>query len=690
MRFIITIILICAQTLIAFSNGVNGLDNLMPVPTSVVRGEGKFRLNTTFELAIQGETHARVYGAATRFIDRLTNKTGLFLDQGIIRPSDSSESAPLQIFVTRPGKVELGEAEQYSLEVDATSIRLSAETDIGIIRGFQTLFQLTSIDEEGYYFPVVKIEDAPRFQWRGLMIDVSRHFQPIEVIKRNLDGMEAVKLNILHLHLSDDHGYRLASKAYPKLNDIASDGQYYTFEEIRTIVAYADERGIRVMPEIDVPGHATAILAAYPELGSKDTTYTLIRNSGIFDATLNPTIDKTYTFLDELFGEVSQLFPDPYFHIGGDENEGKHWDENMEIQAFMKERGIKDNHQLQAYFNIRLSEILKKYNKTLMGWEEIQSPDMPEGTVIHSWRGANQGVENGASLFAAADSGFKTVLSNGYYIDLLYKGEDHYRTDPYYGRSEITEQQRENILGGEATMWSELVTPLSIDTRIWPRLAAIAERLWSPASVKDVRDMYRRLEFVSLWLEHYGLQHIRGQETILRNLSNSTNIEPLKVLVNVIEPLKSYHRNPGGRLYNVFSPYTLLADAATADAPDARKLQYLIEAYADNRSDVEYYSIVEYFDLWIQNDDQIQSMAKTSPVLKQALLLSANLKSIAQIGKEAIDYYRIGDRPSKKWYTAAHRALDQAKEQSGRTELQVVDPIATLVEMTQPAIEKTD
>jgi hexosaminidase len=235
--------------------------------------------------------------------------------------------------------------------------------------------------------PAVTIRDQPRFRWRGLLIDVARHYQPIEVLKRNLDAMAAVKLNVFHWHLTENQGFRIESRKFPKLHQMGSDGLYYTQEQAREIVAYAAERGIRVVPEFDMPGHSTAWLVGYPELASLPGPYEIERRAGIFDPTLDPTREEVYKFLDSFMGEMAALFPDAYLHIGGDENEGKQWDRNPQIQAFMKEKGLKDNHALQAYFNQRLLKILQKHKKKMIGWDEILQPDLPRDVVIQSWRG---------------------------------------------------------------------------------------------------------------------------------------------------------------------------------------------------------------------------------------------------------------------------------------------------------------
>jgi len=372
------------------SDRPGGMLNLMPVPAEVKRTSGKFRLDESFRMAVGGGAGKKVFSAATRVLHRLSGRTGLFFTQGLPFLDDEVESPGLLISTNRSGKVRLGEDESYSLAVTSTQIRISAETDLGALHGLETFLQLLSVDEEGYFFPGVEIVDFPRFPWRGLMIDAARHFMPIEVIKRNLDGMAAVKLNVFHWHLSDDQGFRVESKEHPKLHELGSDGLYYTQEQIREVVAYAEERGLRVVPEFDVPGHTTSLLVGYPELGSAPGPYRIERTWGIHDPALNPARKKTYQFLEKFFREMFKLFPDPYFHIGGDELEqgeyhkANHWNNNPEIQAFMKKKHIPDNAALQAYFNRRLARIVTEYGRRMVGWDEILHEQMPTHVIIQS------------------------------------------------------------------------------------------------------------------------------------------------------------------------------------------------------------------------------------------------------------------------------------------------------------------
>ena len=302
------------------------------------------------------------------------------------------------------------------------------------------------------------------------MIDVARHWQPVEVIERNLDAMAVVKLNVLHLHLSDDQGFRIESLTHPELQGLGSDGKYFTQAQMRSIIAYAGERGIRVVPEFDVPGHATSWVVSHPELASLPGPYSIERHWGVFNPVLDPTQEATYALLADLLGEMASLFPDRFIHIGGDENNGVQWGANPRIQAFIREHGLKDSAGLHAYFNKRIGAILAKTGKRIIGWDEIMNPELPRNCVIDSWRGTE-------ALAASAILGFDGILSNGYYIDLCYPASDHYLPDPIPAESKLTTAERSHILGGEATMWSEWVSPETIDSRIWPRTAAVAERL---------------------------------------------------------------------------------------------------------------------------------------------------------------------------------------------------------------------
>jgi hexosaminidase len=621
--------------------------NLMPWPQSVALNDGSFALNKSFKVNITGNPNPRIFGGVTRFLRRLDGRTGIFFEQGFITKINEYPTAQLQINCTKSGKIGLYEDESYHLDIKQNQITINATSDLGALHGLETLLQMLQNNNNSFYFPNSNISDFPRFTWRGLMIDASRHFQPVDVIKRNIDALAATKMNVFHWHLVDDQGWRIEMKKHPKLIELASDGLYYTQEEIKNIVKYADERGILIVPEIDVPGHGSAILTAYPEIGSKVitltggtsekniqgtaiATYGIERNAGIFSPTLDPSNPKTYQLLSEFFDEVCPLFPGSYFHIGGDENEGKDWDANPKIQEFKKKHNLATNHELQTYFTMQLVPMLKKHGKQLMGWEEILTKNMSKEAIIHSWRGPNEGVIAGQSLVDAVKKGYKTVLSNGYYIDLMYPVESHYLNDPMPKDASLTAEEKARILGGEATMWTELATPTTIDSRVWPRTAAIAERLWSAETVTDVASMRKRLEVISFRLEELGLTHIRNKEVILRNISNNQNTSSLNEFSNVCEPLKGYTRNKNGTEYQMYSPFTLFADACTPDAEDALAFDSAVSQYMTNKSAENKTKVAAFFNKWIAVNKGLNELSANAPLVQPILPLSKKLNDVSE------------------------------------------------------------
>jgi hexosaminidase len=667
----ITILKMCLFFLITTNCLAQGYESkvaLMPVPSDYELTGGKFRLNESFTVSVNGSEDERIYKAAKRMLHRLTGRTGLFLTNPFVLTND--ENADMIIEGKHIGSVMLGEDESYTLTISQDKIHLKAETDIGALRGIETFLQLLDADEEEYFFHTININDKPRFPWRGLMLDACRHFMPVDVVKRNLDAMAAVKLNVLHWHLSEDQGFRVECKTFPKLHELASDGDYYTQEQIKDIIKYAGERGIRVMPEFDLPGHATSWLTAYPESASLPGPYSIERNWGIFDPTLNPVINETYVFLGKFFQEMCELFPDEYMHIGGDENNGLQWDSNPDIQKFMKENKIPDNHTLQSYFNKRLLQILTKYNKKMIGWDEIFHTDLPKNIVIHSWRGKE-------SLVEAARLGFQGILSKDYYIDLNQSTVHHYLNDPLPEDIPLTAEEKKLILGGEATMWSEFVSPENVDSRIWPRTAAIAERLWSPGSVKDTLDMYRRLDEVSFRLEELGLLHIKNYGMMLRRLTKNEDITPLKNFVDVIEPVKIYKRNQL-RKHTQQSPLTRAVDVSKPDAKVAREFRYRVDQFlSGDKSKLE--EINSMLILWRENHASLKKIIDKSPILKEIESASEDLSQLAVTGIEAIEHILNNRKQSKEWLNSKMKLIEKAKEPRGQAEIMIIDAIEKLV-----------
>ena len=666
----ISLVLIFVSSVIYSQEELSNKYNLMPWPQEIQKNQNRVNITKDFTISINNR-QGRVYEYATHILRRIINRTGVFVDKGF--PELNLPKATIRVNFKKVAKLKLGVDESYELNVHNGFVDIDSKTDIGALRALETLVQLIDHNDNFFFIEGVNIKDKPRFDWRGLMIDVARHFQPVEVLKRNIDAMASMKMNVFHWHLSDDQGFRFKSDTYPKLHELGSDGLYYTNPQIKEVVSYANKRGIRVVPEIDVPGHATAILTAYPELGSKDGyEYKIERFSGIFHATLNPMNPKVYSFLNNLFGEIVPLFPDAYFHIGGDENEGKHWDENIKIQDFKRKKGLKNNHELQTYFNIKLQKILAKYDKKLMGWDEIMTDQMPKSAIIHSWRGVNEGFKEG-TLIEAVKKGYQAVLSNDYYIDRVQSVDHHYLFDPT-GSVQLSEEER-RVLGGEATMWSELVTPLTIDSRIWPRTAAIAERFWSSKEVKDLKNMRKRLDIVSLQLEELGITHLSYREQLLRNIAKSDNTESLKVLTSIFEPLKIYTRNKGGTEYKTFSPFTLFADACIVDAEDAYQFNLLVDSFINEPSIDKRRDLQKYFIKWKNGYSKFHDLEK-NPIINELRNHYKNLNKIASIFIEILK----GEITSKSKESDIKEVIKELKKPMVDTELVITSSIDKLFE----------
>ena len=667
---LLMMIFILWTTMLLGATEIKQLD-IMPVPAKIVQMDGKFRLTPTFTIGISGNKDDRSFDGAVRTMRRLCGRTGLFLKEGFPRINTDDVSVSVKINAKRIGQLVLGEDESYSLVVAPEMINLTAETDIGILRGLETFLQLIDADENGYFIPAIKIEDKPRFQWRGLMIDPCRHFIPVEALKRNIDAMAAVKMNVLHWHLTEDQGFRIESQVFPKLHELGSDGLYYTQAEIKDIVKYADARGIRVVPEFDLPGHATAWLVGYPELASAPGPYTIERNWGIFDPTFDPTNKGTYKFLAKFFKEMATLFPDAYWHIGGDENNGHQWDKNPQIQKFMQKNGLEDNHALQSYFNLKIEKILNNLGKTMVGWYTDKQPVLANKFIIQSWKGRK-------SLYESARNGYRCLLSHGFYIDLIQPTVYHYLNDPIPQDSVLKESVAKLVLGGEATMWAEFVGPETVDSRIWPRTAAIAERLWSPVYVTDVDDMFRRLEIVSFRMEELGLTHETNYDMMLRRLSNNYPTDVLRMFVDVIEPMYTYSRDHPHVLKSYY-PLTRVVDAARPDPATPREFGKLVDNYIKTPNPETAEAIENWLKIWQANHKQLLEIIKVSPVLKEIETLSEDLSKCATIGLESLNYLKKNQKPEQNWIDVQIKILEEARIPRGETDLLVVDSIEKLV-----------
>ena len=517
----------------------------------------------------------------------------------------------------------LGDDESYTLTVHTTGAELKAATDIGAMRGLETFLQLITADNQGFGVPVLAIVDHPRFPWRGLSYDVSRHWMPIDVVKRNLDAMAAVKMNVLHLHLTDNQGFRVESKQYPKLQAMGSDGHYYTQDQVREIVDYAADRGIRIIPEFDMPGHTTSWLVGYPELGTAGGPYKIERAWGVFDEALDPTKEEVYRFLDRLIGEMTALFPDDYFHIGGDKVNGKAWSASEHVSAFKKAHGMKDNEALQAYFTKRVQQIVERHGKRMVGWDEVLTPEMPKNILVQSWRGQK-------SLAEAARQGVQGILSAGYYLDLMHSTAQHYAVDPLEGATaDLNPEEAKRIIGGEAAMWSEYASTETIDSRVWPRAAAIAERLWSPQSTKDVQSMYRRMNQVDIDLQYVGVTDRTNYVPMLERIAGGPEIAPVRVVADIVEPPREYMRGEQSA-YTQQTPLNRLVDAARPESDTARHFGETVDRYLETRSDADRNAVRAALTAWRANDAGVEQLGNRTFLMKDVVAASLALRKCAR------------------------------------------------------------
>jgi len=647
--------------------------NLMPMPTSVQPGVGRLPIDQSFCVSITGIGDETLERGAVRFLAELSRQTGIFFKR---KPVDSpSPTLWLHAVHVREKVQGLSDDESYQLVISASGASLTAPSSLGILHGLQTFLQLVETTANGFSVPVITIKDGPRFAWRGLLIDVGRHFIPLEVLKRNLDGMAAVKMNVLHLHLYDNEGFRVESRHFPKLQEEGSDGLYYTQNEIRELVAYAHDRGIRIVPEFEMPGHSRSLFVGYPQLASGPGPYKI--EPGGADAVMDPTQEGTYKFIDKLIEEMARLFPDDYFHIGGDEVNGSQWDANPKIQAFIRSHGMKSNQDLQAYFNQRLQKILSKHHKIMMGWDEVLHPDLPKTVVVQSWRGQQ-------SLATAAQQGYRGLLSFGYYLDLMWPASQHYAVDPMSGAAaSLKPEEKSRILGGEACMWSEWITPENIDSRIWPRNAAIAERLWSPPEVQDPGSMYARLHALSRQLEWLGMTHRSSMDLAFYRMAGTNDIAALRTLADAVEPVKDYTRmNSLKTVWDFRGPLNRLVDIARPESDQARRFRdvvqtYIGSGYKDQTSERE---IRTRLVAWRDNDARLHPLLVRSFLLNELSPLSEDLSSLGAAGLVALDYLDKSEPSPNLWRTQQLALVERARTAKADLLLMVVEPVQQLIE----------
>lgn len=652
----------CAAAALALGSPAFAAPTLMPLPQTLNLGEGALPIAGAFVVAWdEGCRDAFLDRALTRFQADLERLTGVELKPG---------AGPRLEIACRPDPARAGlEArEAYRLSITPQGVRLEADGPLGVLRGLATLRQIVETSPVGVSAPTMTVDDRPRFVWRGVMIDTARHFMALPTLKRQIDAMEAVKLNVLHLHLSDNEGFRVESRRYPRLHEVASGGRYYTQDQIRELVAYAADRGVRIVPEFDVPGHTKALIEAYPELGARPAK--AAGPMAIGGPALSPASETTYHFLERLFGEMAGLFPDAYFHAGGDEVNAASWAGDPQIEALKAKHGLADKAAVEAYFHGRIREILRRHGKTMIGWEEVAaSGALPRDVVVQAWQTSN------ATAHATA-KGHRTIVSAGYYLDLLDPAAYHYAIDPLdtsaagltpaeaqAGRKlhplvgliltdalvanplpALTQEQEALVLGGEAPVWAELVTDEMLDARLWPRAAALAERFWSRRDVRDPADMYRRLAVQQDRLRAAGLQDRANRARMASRLAPGAS-EPLLTLLDLVGSVRhmAHDKRVAAILRGekVVQHLNAAADAAPVDSLVARGFVDRAGRYAGGERNLAL-SLRADFDLWDVNHRRLTAMSAQYPSLAEVLPVSADIAELAAIGTLALDAIETG------------------------------------------------
>ena len=764
--------------------------NLMPLPAELKLSKGVFVLGTELSHMLTGKSGPRTEEALSRFYSKLKQVTGTGHGSGsgqqmILHCSQEEISYPSQT-----------DDESYSIRITGNKIKVEAQSSTGIMYALESLLQLVREEGGQWVLPQLNLEDTPRYPWRGLMIDVCRHWIPKEVILRNLDAMASVKMNVLHLHLTEAQGFRIESKKYPKLHEMGSAGNYYTQEDIREIIDYAADRAIRVVPEFDVPGHTKAWFVGHPELASGPGPYQLDSSMMGSSPAMDPTRDEVYDFLDVFLGEMSVLFPDEYLHIGGDEVVPTQWNENPDIQAFMRENSLADSHELQAYFNQRLQKIVSAHDKIMLGWDEILHPELPpDGIAVQIWR-------NQESLWESARLGYPAILSAGYYLDHKQSASFHYQVDPtiipgavdieidslnwkswdclfsvmdmqmdgglfLFGEGDdlrgimqfmggsagfteanlegklltytvdmgmgdmefrlllqgdslsgsskisvfnldvsgsrvggtdmeeglslpvfkkivpLTPDQEARLIGGEACMWTEMVDEHTIDSRIWPRAAAVAEKLWSPKVLTDnVDDMYRRLWIFNENLSRLGVQHVAYRDKILSALVDEHYLEPLSILTGLLQEDKLFGRmSIYEPMFYWTTPLNRMVDAAAPESYQAFRFGQDVDYWIESNDQEAYERILAALNTWAINHEKLLPAIAGNKNLMEVEKHSLNLSVMADLG------LRVLQDPSS--FTDADALQDEffltASEPRGGT---LLAPVPHVQKLLQSAVKK--
>jgi hexosaminidase len=530
--------------------------NIIPQPASLKKSKGQFVLDENTTIIID-QTNNRILKVVNSFIDKVDKSTGNKLFFQKAPGGKNTITFELDQTITNE--------EAYTLSVTSDRIEVKAKNPVGLFYAIQTLRQLLPNDIEKnnintnavWAIPNVEISDSPRFIYRGMHLDVSRHFFDVKTVKEFIDQLAYHKLNYFHWHLTDDQGWRIEIKKHPKLTEIGAFrngtlighyndqphqfdnkryGGFYTQEDIRAVVKYASERFITVVPEIEMPGHAQATLAAYPELACKGDKFEVLQKWGVSEDVYCPN-EKTFAFLEDVIDEVLDLFPGKYIHIGGDECPKTRWKESAFCKELMRKEGLKDTHELQSYFISRMEKYINKKGRKIIGWDEILEGGLAPNAAVMSWRGTEGGIE-------AAKAGHDVVMTPTAFCYFDYYQSDHpdeplaigglISLEKIYGYEpipeELNEEEAKHILGTQANLWTEYITtPEKLEYMTFPRLCALAEVAWSTKASRNFEDFVTRLS------PHLQRLEIMGINTANHLYELNSSIQPKdgKVVVDL-------------------------------------------------------------------------------------------------------------------------------------------------------------
>ncbi|WP_264551949.1 beta-N-acetylhexosaminidase [Flavobacterium sp. N2038] len=523
--------------------------NIIPQPVKVVKNAGNFVINSQTSLVVANTED----NATAAFLNKyLLDYYGLTLPI-------SKKVSKNSIKLVSKKNIDGLKGEGYTLKSDKNGVEITGNSAIGTFYGIQTLIQLLPVEKNNTLaIAAVEVNDEPRFVYRGAMLDVGRHFFPVSFVKKYIDYLALHKLNYFHWHLTEDQGWRIEIKKYPKLTEIGSKrngsiiGRYpgtgsdntpeqgfYTQEEVKDIVKYAADRFITVIPEIEMPGHSSAAIAAYPELSCFPNEKTKLpdnmisnqskkemaagRNKvvqetwGVHADVFVPT-ENTFKFLEDVLDEVVALFPSKYIHVGGDESPKDNWKRSEFCQQLIKEKGLKDEHELQSYFIQRMEKYINKKGRTLIGWDEILEGGLAPNAVVMSWRGEEGGI-------AAAKENHQVIMTPGSHVYLDHSQtknekevtiggflplEKVYSYEPI--PKELNEQQAKYVLGAQGNVWTEyMANPAKVEYMIFPRLSALSEVLWSPKDKKDWPQFQTKIETMKKRYTMWGANYFKEQ-----------------------------------------------------------------------------------------------------------------------------------------------------------------------------------